>query len=398
MARLQHWGLAQSLADRAEAQLLRSLRTLESAQGPRVTIDGRNYLAFCSNDYLGLAAHPDLRNALKNAADRHGVGSGASALVCGRHRLHVELEEALSAYLGSERCLLFSTGYMANLGVATALLGKEDVIFSDALNHASLIDAARVCGAQKVRYAHAQVDELRDRLARHSGRRSMVMSDGLFSMDGDIAPVAQLRIVADQAGAGLWIDDAHGIGVLGEQGRGVLEHLGLDMRTADILVGTLGKAFGAAGAFVCASNELIETLVQHARNYIYTTAPPPAVAAAALAGLQVSQREAGRRVHLREMIGRFRAGAAQLGLPLAPVESPIQPVQIGSAEDAVRVASSLQEQGLLVLPMRPPTVPEGTSRLRITFSAAHQAADIDRLLEALDVALRPVGSPVARAS
>ena len=257
MSRLAGWELGDALRAREEALLLRTRRLLQSAQGPRVRMDGRDYLAFCSNDYLGLAAHPELAEAMRAAACEAGVGSGASALICGRHRLHAELEEALADFLQRPACLLFSTGYMANLGVATALLGRDDRLFCDALNHASLIDAARLCGAAKHRYAHGDARELATLLERHTGgRRRVIVSDGLFSMDGDCAPVAALAGAADRGGAALWLDDAHGIGVLGRHGRGTLEHLGLAPDCVDILVGTLGKAFGAAGAFVCGETEM----------------------------------------------------------------------------------------------------------------------------------------------
>ncbi len=395
MNRLAHWQLDAALRAREQALLLRIRRVLQGAQGPHIRMDGAEYLAFCSNDYLGLAAHPEVVGALRTAAADAGVGSGASALICGRHQLHEELEEALAAFLQRPACLLFSTGYMANLGVATGLLGREDVMFSDALNHASLIDAARLSGAAKHRYPHGDTKHLAALLAQHPGRRRVIMTDGLFSMDGDCAPVARLAQLADQTQTALWVDDAHGIGVLGAEGRGTLEHLGVLPESVDLLVGTLGKAFGGAGAFVCGEQATIDTLVQHARNYIYTTAPPPALAAACLAGLRVSQREAWRRGHLHRLVCRFRAGARQLGIPLSDHETPIQPLLLGSEAAALQVAERLQAQSILVLAMRPPTVPAGTSRLRITFSAAHEDADVDRLLEGLAAAL-PIGTePVA---
>ncbi len=397
--RLESWGLGAALRAREQALLLRQRRVLQGAQGPHIRMDGRDCLAFCSNDYLGLAAHPEVVSALRTAAADAGVGSGASALICGRHALHAELEEALADFMQRPACLLFSTGYMANLGVATALLGRDDAVFSDALNHASLIDAARLCGAAKHRYGHGDVRELQHLLSTNvTARRRVIMTDGLFSMDGDCAPLGDLARLADQHGAALWVDDAHGIGVLGDTGCGTLEHLGLAPSRVDVLVGTLGKAFGAAGAFVCGEADLVETLVQHARNYIYTTAPPPPLAAACLAGLRISRQESWRREHLLTLVRRFRAGAAGLGIPLAPDESPIQPLVLGSTGDALRVADYLLEHGILALAMRPPTVPEGTSRLRITLSAAHTEADVDRLLEVLAVALDAASPVIARAS
>ncbi len=379
----RNWDLQNALAARQRDNLYRTRRVLESAQGPEIRVDGRHVLGFCSNDYLGLAAHPDVVRAMQDAAAAHGVGSGASALVCGHHRLHRELEEALAAFTGREACLLFSSGYLANLGVIGALLDEGDQVFEDRLNHASLIDAGRNCGARFQRYRHASPEHLDQRLSGLPAGRRLVISDGVFSMDGDLAPVPELLATCRRHRAWLMIDDAHGFGCIGEAGRGTLSHLGVAMDAPEILVGTLGKAFGAAGAFVTGSRALVETLVQSARSYIYTTAPPPAVAAAALAGLEICQRERWRRTHLQGMIRRFRQGAAGLDLPLGASETPIQSLVLGTPEAALAASEHLWNAGILVTAMRPPTVPRGTSRLRITLSAAHTGEQVDRLLQCL---------------
>ncbi|NEX18324.1 MAG: 8-amino-7-oxononanoate synthase [Halochromatium sp.] len=368
-----------------DAGLYRQRRLLAGPQAVRPRIDGRELLAFCSNDYLGLAAHPAVIEALREGAARDGVGSGASHLISGHHEAHEALETALAAFVGRERALLFSTGYMANLGVIQALCGRGDQILADRLNHASLVDGARLSQARLRRYPHADIDRLQGMLINGNG--NLIVTDGVFSMDGDLAPIPALASLASHSDALLMVDDAHGIGVLGAGGRGSLEHLGLDGPEAQaavpILVGTLGKAIGTFGAFVAGSAELVELLIQRARSYIYTTALPPALATATLKALQIAQQEPERREQLQHLISRFRAGAYSLGLALADSPTPIQPLIAGDVDTALRWSRYLEDNDILVTAIRPPTVPQGSARLRITFSAAHQATDVDRLLETL---------------
>ncbi|TDY04081.1 8-amino-7-oxononanoate synthase [Thiohalophilus thiocyanatoxydans] len=372
--------LQQSLEARRARHLYRSRQVLEGPQGPRVVIDGREYLNFCSNDYLGLANHPEVVQAFKRGVDEFGVGSGAAHLVTGHARSHHQLEEELAGFVGRPRALLFSTGYMANLGVASALLGRKDAIFEDRINHASLLDAAQLSGARLQRYRHAGIEHLQQLVENNPSPDKLIATDGVFSMDGDLAPLPALAQVARQHGAWLMVDDAHGLGVIGATGRGSLEQFGLGMAEVPILVGTLGKGFGTFGAFVAGEAALIETLIQEARSYIYTTALPPAVAEATRTSLQLVQRESWRREKLQALIAQFRSGAAQLGLQLGESSTPIQPWIVGDTEQAVQLSEKLKQQGILISAIRPPTVPQGTARLRITFSAAHEAADVDHLL------------------
>ncbi|MDQ3797795.1 MAG: 8-amino-7-oxononanoate synthase [Pseudomonadota bacterium] len=377
-----------ALQKRQIEQLYRTRRVAEGAQSAERTIDSRRVVSFCSNDYLGLANHPVLIKAFKKAADEYGVGSGAAHLINGHTRAHHALEEALAEFTGRKRALLFSTGYMANLGVVSALAGPGDVVFQDRLNHASLLDASLLCGARLVRYAHCNTSDLLRKLTARARGEKLILTDGVFSMDGDIAPISKLADVAMAHDAWLMVDDAHGIGVLGTSGRGTLEQLGMGGCSVPILVGTLGKALGTFGAFVAGSTELIETLIQAARTYIYTTAPPPAMAEAARAALRIAQQETWRREKLQEYIKRFRTYGEQLGLPLLSSETPIQPIIIGDAVKAKVISDALFEQGLLVTAIRPPTVPRGTARLRITFSADHTEAQLNRLLGELAVQIR----------
>ncbi|WP_133512744.1 8-amino-7-oxononanoate synthase [Candidatus Thiosymbion oneisti] len=378
--------LAGELDRLREAHLYRAPRTLASPQGPRPLIDGRRMLAFCSNDYLGLANHPQVIAALKQGADAYGVGSGAAHLVTGHSVAHQALEEELADFTGRARALLFSSGYLANLGVISALTGRGDQVFEDRLNHASLLDGARLSRARLRRYAHADpraLSRMLDALMLNETGARLIATDGVFSMDGDLAPLPELVPIARRADAWLLVDDAHGLGVLGEKGRGSLDHLGLGPEQVPVLVGTLGKALGTAGAFVAGSRELIETLIQRARSYIFTTAPPPAIAVATRESLRIARRESWRRERLRTLIRRFRAGAAELDLPLLDSATPIQPLIAGTARQALSWSKRLETLGILVSAIRPPTVPEGSARLRITFSAAHTAEDVDRLLAAL---------------
>jgi 8-amino-7-oxononanoate synthase len=373
--------LSADLTRLRDSHLYRSRRVLGGPQGPRPVIDGRRMLAFCSNDYLGLANHPDVVAALKRGAEAYGAGSGAAHLVTGHSAAHHVLEEELADFLNRPRALLFSTGYMANLGVISALAGRGDQVLEDRLNHASLLDGALLSRARLRRYPHADAPTLVSML--DGGEARIIATDGVFSMDGDIAPLPELAPAARDADAWLMVDDAHGLGVLGRDGRGSLDHFGLDLAQVPILVGTLGKAFGTFGAFVAGPEDLIETLIQRARSYVYTTAPPPAVAVATRTSLAIARREPWRRKHLASLVSRFRTGAAGLGLTLMDSPTPIQPLIVGTPARALAWSRRLEQSGILVSAIRPPTVPEGSARLRITFSAAHSEADVDRLLEAL---------------
>lgn len=349
-------------------------------------MDGRQMLSFCSNDYLGLANHPAVITAFQQAAGEYGVGSGASHLVNGHSVLHQQLEERLAALTGRSRALLFSTGYMANLGTVNALLGRADAVFEDRLNHASLLDAGLLSGARFKRYAHNNPAQLQQQLQASEAERKLVITDGVFSMDGDSAPLPELVRCCQREQAWLMVDDAHGLGCLGEQGAGTLEAFGVQGQSqVQILMGTLGKALGTAGAFVAGSETLIETLIQQARPYIYTTAMPPAVAAATLASLDILAADEGRerRQHLQALIQQLRTGIAELGLELMESSTAIQPILIGDAERALAFSAALEARGIHVAAIRPPTVPAGTARLRITLSAAHSAEQVERLLAAL---------------
>ncbi|MDU9410823.1 8-amino-7-oxononanoate synthase [Pseudomonas sp. zfem005] len=374
--------LASRLAERRAADLYRQRPLLESPQGPEAVVDGRAVLAFCSNDYLGLANHPEVIAALRAGAERWGAGGGASHLVIGHSGPHHELELALAEFTGRPRALLFSTGYMANLGAVTALVGKGDSVLEDRLNHASLLDAGLLSGARFSRYLHNDVGSLASRLEKAEGN-TLVVTDGVFSMDGDLADLPALCAKAREKGAWVMVDDAHGFGPLGATGGGIVEHFGLGLDDVPVLVGTLGKAFGTAGAFVAGSEELIETLVQFARPYIYTTSQPPAVACATLKSLELLQKESWRREHLNRLIQRFREGAAEIGLTLMDSPTPIQPILVGDSARAMRLAALLRERGILVGAIRPPTVPAGSARLRVTFSASHSEAQLELLLLAL---------------
>lgn len=371
--------LGQALAQRRKDQLYRQRLTLDSSQGPLVQLDGREYLNFCSNDYLGLAAHPLVIGAFRAAAERYGVGSGASHLVCGHSAPHRDLEESLAELTGRPRALLFSSGYAANTGTLTTLLQRGDTVFEDRLNHASLLDGGLHSGARFKRFGHNEVADLESKLTATQGLK-LVVVDGVFSMDGDTAPLPELAQLCAREKAWLMVDDAHGIGVMGERGAGSVEAAGLGPDSVPVLMATLGKALGAAGAFVAGDELLIESLIQGARNYIYTTAIPPAVAAAALASVRLLDDEAWRRERLAELIARFRRGAEQLDLPLMASASAIQPLLVGDAGRALELSASLRDRGLLIGAIRPPTVPPGTSRLRITLSAAHTEQQIDTLL------------------
>ena len=371
-----------ALQQRHEQHLWRQRITLDSAQGTQVTVDGKVYLNFCSNDYLGLASTG--ADDLAAAAQKWAIGSGASHLVCGHSRAHHDLEQALADYTGYPRALLFSTGYMANVGVISALAQRGDLILQDKLNHASLLDGAQLSRARMTRYRHTDFAQLDDLLAASTGSagEALVISDSIFSMDGDLADVGEMATLCSQHNALLMIDDAHGLGVLGPQGRGARAHFNLNPDQLPVYIGTLGKAFGGYGAFVAGSEELIDYLIQFARSYIYTTAMPPALAEAMQGNLQRMQND-GLRDTLTARIGQFRAGAAAIGLPLMASDSPIQPLLIGSSDMALELSRKLKEAGIWVSAIRPPTVPMNEARLRITITAAHTDEDVAQLLEVL---------------
>ena len=369
---------------RREEHLYRTRLNVASGCSSTLSVEGRSLINFCSNDYLGLAGHPDISLALKQAADIYGTGSGASHLVSGHSVVHQELEEQLAEYTGRPRALLFSTGYMANIGAINALIGRRDLILQDQLNHASLLDGGRLSQADFKRYKHVDMASLEQRLEQSSAERKLIVTDGVFSMDGNLAPLREISSLAKKHSAWLMVDDAHGVGVLGQQGGGLVEQLNMSVEQVPVLVGTLGKSFGTFGAFVAGSEALIETLIQYSRSYIYTTALPPAIAAATLASLKIVREESWRRDKLGQLVARFRRGAVQIGLQLAESNTPIQPVLINNDEKVMQVGQQLRASGFLVGAIRPPTVPVGTGRLRITFSANHSEEQVDQLVAALD--------------
>jgi len=370
------------LAARRADNLYRQRPLLQSPQGPEVVVDGQPLLAFCNNDYLGLANHPEVIAAWQAGAEKWGVGGGSSHLVIGHSGPHHELEVALADMTGRPRALLFSNGYMANLGAVTALVGQGDTVLEDRLNHASLLDAGLLSGARFSRYLHNDAESLAARLQKASGD-TLVVTDGVFSMDGDLADLPALAQTAKAKGAWLMVDDAHGFGPLGANGGGIVEHFSLGIDDVPVLIGTLGKAFGTAGAFVAGSEELIESMIQFSRPYIYTTSQPPGLACATLKSLELLRTEHWRREHLARLIAQFRSGAEQIGLTLLDSFTPIQPILIGDAGRAMRLSQMLRDCGVLVTAIRPPTVPAGSARLRVTFSAAHTQAQVQLLLNAL---------------
>ena len=377
--------LADELKQQKEQNLYRSRRVVSSPQGVNIQMEGKALVNFSSNDYLGLANHPDVVKAFKQAVDDYGVGSGSAHLICGHTYHHHALEEELAAFTGRERALLFSTGYMANLGAISALLGRGDAVYEDRLNHASLLDGGLLSAARFKRYVHNDVSDLQHKIERAATyNRALIVTDGVFSMDGDLAPLTELSYLANKKQAYLMVDDAHGLGVLGKTGAGIVQHYGLTQQQVPILMGTLGKGFGTFGAFVAGSDDLIETLIQKARSYVFTTAMPAAVAAATRASLKRVIEDEWRREKLSALSQRFQMGAQQLGLRLPASESAIQPLIIGDSKRTIELSNALFEQGFLVSAIRPPTVPKGEARLRITFSANHQETDVDQLLEVFD--------------
>ncbi|MDP1540797.1 MAG: 8-amino-7-oxononanoate synthase [Moraxellaceae bacterium] len=375
--------LADEKAQRVTQSLWREKQPLDSAQSTRVLLQDQWLHNFCSNDYLGLANDDELKTYAQQALAQHGVGAGSATLVCGHHREHQALQEELADWLGVESVLLFGSGYMANMGVLTALLGKGDAVFQDRLNHASLLDGGLASGARQQRYIHNDCADLARRLVANTARRTLIASDGVFSMDGDIAPVAQLQRLAAQHDALLLLDEAHAFGVIGDAGRGSVSVAGLDSDAVALRIGTLGKAFGGYGAFVAGPKDLIDMIQQLARPAIYTTALPPAWAATMRKSLQLVQGDDWRRQRLTELIKMLRQGLQQQGWSLLPSSTPIQPVLVGSAQRALDLAHALRQRGFLVSAIRPPTVPLGTARLRITLSAGHDPQAVSELLAAM---------------
>lgn len=377
--------LQRDLSERQAAGRYRQNRQRVGEQGVHVHIDGRPMLSFCSNDYLGLASHPAIKQRFIDVIESDGAGSGAAHLLTGHSTHHQALEEALADFTGQPRALLFSTGYMANMGVIDALVGRGDVVIQDKWNHASLLDGARLSDADMMRYPHVDMAQLHKRLHQSAAfQRKLIVTDGVFSMDGDIAPLPEIMAIAKQHQAAVMVDDAHGIGVIGLGGRGSVSHFELSGDAQPIIVGTLGKALGTAGAFVAADEVVIETLTQHARPYVYTTAQPAAIAAATLKSLEVLEKESWRHEQLEANIALFRSGAHALGLKLMASETPIQPIIVGDDQLTLTLGQQLEEKGILVGVIRTPTVPKNTARLRVTISAAHTEADIQQLLTALE--------------
>lgn len=365
---------SQALLKQRDKNLYRTRR----ARGPRDEV-----ISFCSNDYLGLSRHPEVVEAFIRGAHEYGVGSGASGLVSGYTKAHEALEKDFARFLGRERALLFTNGTVANFGVMQALLTRHDLVLQDKRNHASLMDAPLLAQCMMKRYRHTDLTHLESLLQDSKSKSALIVTDGVFSMDGNLAPVGEIAHLAERYGATVMVDDAHGIGVLGKRGAGSLEHLNINAKEVPILNCPLGKAFGGLGSIVAGDEVLIETLLQFSRTYIYSTAMPPAMALAMQASLAVIQSEPERRLKLFQNVDYFKAGAAARGISLLPSETPIQSLVLGSAESALKLSAALKEKGLHVAAIRPPTVPEGTSRLRITLSAAHTVDEIDQLLYAL---------------
>ena len=377
--------IAAQRAQREAQGRVRRRRTVTRRDGVRSEVDGRWLVNFCSNDYLGLAQQFAVAGALQDAAAQHGAGSGASHLVCGHHALHDVLEHELADWLGAPRALLFGSGYLANLAVVQALLGDEDLCVQDRLNHASLIDAARLAGCRLRRYPHNDAEGALRQLRATSDAAALIVTDGVFSMDGDSAPLRELALIARVQEAVLYVDDAHGVGVAGPDGRGSVAAAGLDVHAVPLQLATLGKALGGYGAVVLGDDALIGHLAETARPYIYTTALPPALAAASLAAVKLARKDAWRREKLDALVARFREGATHAGFQLLPSTTPIQPRVIGDDHATLALAAALETRGYWIAAIRPPTVPEGSARLRVTLSAAHTEADVDGLLGALAV-------------
>ena len=381
--------LSQELNKRKRQHRYRSRRIIKSPQQTEIIIDDKSVISFCSNDYLGLANHPQIKQATIDAIKKFGVGSGSAHLVNGHSVAHHRLEEELAEFTGYPRAILFSTGYMANIGLCQALIGKNDYVFEDRLNHASLIDGGLISGARFQRYLHNDVSSLQQKISKAGKTLSerlaekLVLSDGVFSMDGDIANLPALAALCKKTNSWLMIDDAHGFGTLGQNGKGCLQHFSLSSTEVPIYMATLGKAMGTAGAFIAGSDELIETLIQKARSYIYTTAMPAAIAEATRCSLHIIQNEPEHLQSLNNNIAYFRNCCSQTDLAIENSQTAIQPLLIGDDEKAVLISQQLFDSGFLVTAIRPPTVAEGTSRLRITLSAKHNKEHINQLIATL---------------
>jgi 8-amino-7-oxononanoate synthase len=375
--------LTARLASRAAGSRYRRRIVRQTGPGAEVQIDGQRYDDFSSNDYLGLASHPRVVAAFQRAAERYGVGSGASALVSGYCRAHAQLEEDLAVFTGRPRALVFSSGYLANLAVVTTLAGRRDTVIADRLNHASLIDGARLSRARLLRYPHRDTLALERRLQGAEGSRRLVVTESLFSMDGDLAPLGRIAALCERYHAALVVDDAHAVGVLGRYGQGSLAELGLGSEAVSVQIGTFGKALGGLGAFVAGSDDLIETMIQDARSYRYTTALAPAVAEAVREALVLARTESWRREHLRSLIAAFQGGLSEIGIAKSDPRSPIQALVFGGDDSALEAAERLRRRGLFVAAIRPPTVPIGSARLRVSLTAAHTEGQVRRLVAAL---------------
>ena len=373
-------------AERTATATLRPRRVIEARDGVRVAVDGHVLLNFCSNDYLGLAQHLDVVAAFQSASAYHGVGSGGSALVSGHHSEHSALEHEAAEWMGYPRALLLGSGYLANLGVLQSLLGPGDVCVQDKLNHACLLDGARLSLCELKRYPHLDSEAALRQLMSERKGAAMLASDGVFSMDGDLAPLRDLAMIARSQDALLYIDDAHGVGVIGPDGRGSVAVANLGHAEVPLLLVPLGKAFGGQGALLFGSEALIGHVAETARPYLYSTAPPPAMAAAMRASLRLIQAEPWRRAKLASLVMRFRRTALRAGVPLLESYTPIQPVLLGDNARALAVSAHLQQRGFLVGAIRPPTVPQGEARLRVTLSALHTEKDVDSLVAALALA------------
>lgn len=376
------FGLGAALVEREEAGLLRSRIVTDGASGGRLRVAGRDYLNVSANDYLGLADHPAIKAAFKAGVERYGAGSGASPLVTGYSRAHQELEESLADWLGVEAVLLFNCGFSANQAVLKALLGKEHLLWQDKLNHASLQEMGSQLPCKMKRFGHNDMAALERQIEPNRG---LIVSEGVFSMDGDQAPWGELAALAARSGNWLMIDDAHGLGVLGPEGRGTLAVQGVDPASVHIQMGTFGKALGVAGAFVGGSRELVEYLVNFARHYVYSTHMPAAQACAVSKSIELVRAADEARAHLGQLIARFRQGVQAQGWRLGASATPIQPLLVGESRATLQLAERLRDRGVWAGAIRPPTVPVGTARLRITLSAAHREHDVDRLLDALGV-------------
>jgi 8-amino-7-oxononanoate synthase len=389
--------IAERLAELESSGLRRRLRVIDGPQGPEVALDGRPVLLLCSNNYLGLADHPRLRQAAADAALTLGTSSGASRLISGSMSIHAELESGLAELKGTEAALLFGSGYLANTGTIAALARRGEVVFSDELNHASIIDGCRLSGAESFVYRHTDTEHLEWGLRRAAGRAALIVTDGVFSMDGDIAPLAQLADLARRHRCRLLVDEAHATGCIGPGGRGSVAAAGLSGEV-DVVVGTLGKALGGYGAYVCGSAQLVDFLVNSARPFIFSTAPPPPSVAAAQAALELLIENPGRVDRLRGNAAALREGLRDEGLDPIGAETQIVPLVIGEADDAMALCERLLGEGIFAQAIRPPTVPPGTCRLRLTTMATHRVADLRRAARAIGAAARELGaSPAARA-